>query len=342
MAEKKGKNISGLIRMILKTGIAAAVIRWLYCRYAGNLSAVFAGFDYLLLIPVFCLSVFSTAVASLRWRCLAAPLGIDLSCGKAFSLTMQGIFFSLVIPGGAIGGDVIKMAALSGHLKNGSRTEGIFSILMDRIIGMISLFLTALILLLYSRSLFAAVKFPDFPNAPAGMFLWWLLAGVCAAGTAGGCLVFIHRKLEKLPGVKTVLTFADKKSSGKVTRILNAVDIYTGEKKKIIFWIVVTTFAIHLAPALSLALLLNAAGASVNIITVLPAVVIGNIAGLLPLFPGGIGARDAVTVALLNVAGYSPEAAAAAQIMATIILVFFNLTGAIFFIADRKRPEIAK
>ena len=45
MAEKKGKNISGLIRMILKTGIAAAVIRWLYCRYAGNLSAVFAGFD---------------------------------------------------------------------------------------------------------------------------------------------------------------------------------------------------------------------------------------------------------------------------------------------------------
>lgn len=342
MTEKNSSSFSAICRMLLKTGIAGAVIWWLYRRNASGFDAAIAGFNCIFLIPAILITVFSTIIASCRWQDLAKLINIDLPRSKAFSLTMQGVFFSLVIPGGAIGGDVIKMAAMTGHLKNGCRTEGIFSIIADRIVGMISLFLTAVILLLGNRKLFAALKFPEFPNAPAGMLLWWLLLGVCAAGSAAGILVFLHRKLEKIPGVKAILAFLDRKSHGKVVRILNAVDTYSENKGKITFWVTVTAFAIHLTPALSLASLLYGAGVPVNWLIILPATVIGNIAGLLPLFPGGIGARDVVTVALLCVGGIPQASAAAAMIMSTLILICFNLTGAVFFIADRKRPETEK
>ena len=53
---------------------------------------------------------------------------------------MQGYFFSLVIPGGAIGGDVAKMGLLARRSQPGSRAEGVFTVVMDRVIGMIALF----------------------------------------------------------------------------------------------------------------------------------------------------------------------------------------------------------
>ncbi len=342
MADEWKKRFTGIVSTMIKFAVAAAVIFWFYHTKAGDLRAGFASFDYLTIIPALLFSLIATFAASLRWRALAGMINIPLSRFQAFSLTMQGMFFSLVIPGGAVGGDVVKMAALTGHIKAGSRTEGIFSILMDRIVGMIALFLLALILLVYSRMYFTDLHFPNATGSPAGIALWWFLSGICTAGLAAGFAVFMHRFIEKLPGIRKLFAFADKKSNGKITRLSIATDTYAGNCLPLIFWITATLFVIHLFPALSMICLLNGSGVEIRFLPVISAVVIGNIAGLMPLFPGGVGIRDAVTVALLVSAGYPLEAAGTAQLLSTLLLVTVNLAGSVFFIIDRKKTEAAE
>lgn len=337
----RGKKIfSGTISAILKILVAAGVIIWLCRSFDFNILAGLAAFDYKILIPVFLLSALSAAVASERWRVMANLIDIKLSRLKAFSLTMQGMFFSLVIPGGAIGGDMVKMAATANHVRRGTRTEGIVSIVMDRIAGMIALFILSLILLIISKGLFKELHIDGTPAGFTGIVLWWLLTGVSAAGLLAALTIFLHRKIENLPLIKNLLAFADRKSGGKITRISAAADAYASRGGEIGLWTILTIFLVHLTPAAAMLLLLSGTGAEVQILPAITAVVIGNIAGLIPLFPGGIGARDAVTIALLTTAGYTPESAATAQLLATAILVVFNLTGSLFFIFDRKRTEV--
>lgn len=340
MTEKNRKIISGMIRTAIKLAIAAAVILW-FCRSCDfDIVSGFASFDYRILIPVFLISIFTAAAASWRWKALSGTIGIKLSAMQAYSLTVQGMFFSLVIPGGSIGGDVVKMAALANHVQHGRRTEGVFSIMMDRIVGMISLFAFALLLLFRDRGLFEKLQLDKLPENFDGMVMWWLFTGVCSAGLLVALAVFIHRKIEKLPGIKELIGFADRKSSGKISRISAAADTYAAHGWQITFWVIITLFTIHLTPALSMALLLTGTGVEMKLIPIITAVIIGNIAGLVPLFPGGIGTRDAVTIALLVSAGYPPQSAATAQLLATAALIVFNLTGAFFFIFDRKHSEV--
>jgi hypothetical protein len=43
-----------------------------------------------------------------------------------------------------------------------------------------------------------------------------------------------------------------------------------------------------------------------------------------------------VTAALLAAGGYPADAAVAAQLFSTVLMIIFNLSGALFFICDRK------
>ena len=335
MAESGKKLIQNIISSAVKFLIAAAVIIWFFRNQGHDLLSEVDKFNFLVLLPALLLTLLSTWVSAIRWRDLAESSGISLTPGKAFSLTMQGMFFSLVIPGGAIGGDVVKMAALSAHIRPGTRTEGFFSILMDRLVGMLALFLIAPVLLCCSRYLFTNIEIDGLPWLN-GTVLWWLLMGISLAGLGAGGAVLMHHWLEKIPGVKPLMDFLDRRSKGKVTRILAAADRCSARKGRLIYWVVLTVILVHLLPAAGMYILLSGAGIAGAVVPVMTAVVMGNIAGLIPIFPGGIGGRDVVTVALLAAGGYPAESAAAAQLFSTALMIVFNLSGAVFFICDRK------
>jgi len=339
MTDKYRKIFYGTLRTLAKTGIALLVLFLLCRRCTPDLQKAFTGFYYPVLLPASACSLLAAWLSAMRWRDLARMINIRLSGMQAFSLTMQGIFFSLVIPGGAIGGDMVKMAALTGHVRSGSRTEGIFSIFMDRVLGMIALFLLAALLLISGKNEFSGLEIGGVSGLLAGTVIWWILLTLCVSGTAAGILLMFHRKAASWPGIKKLLDFADRKSSGKISRILTAADSFQNHCKKLFFWIAVSIFLIHLLPAAAMVCLLSGIGVSVPAATVIRTVILGNIAGLLPLFPGGIGARDVVTVALLTAGSCPVEEATAAQLMATALMIIFNFTGSVFFILDRKSPE---
>ena len=119
----------------VKLAIAGGIVAYLAFKNPTEIIDGFRSFNYIWLVPALLFYLLHMLVCAWRWHRLTRILGVRLSGFEALSLTMQGYFFSLVIPGGAIGGDVVKMGVLSKRTRPGAKMEGAFTILMDRIVG---------------------------------------------------------------------------------------------------------------------------------------------------------------------------------------------------------------
>ncbi len=337
MSKKHKTFIIKALKTLLKFGAAVLAVYLLFRDDSEKIRNGLRTFNYLYLIPAAVLYLLHTLVSAWRWQILARIQGIKMRFAEAYSLTMQGYFFSLIIPGGAVGGDVIKMTATSSRLPEGSKMEGAFSVLIDRVVGMIALFAVTLALIFPARELFYKLDIPEMPEKLTGALLFWLVAVLCAAGICAGTVLFFHRTVEKIPGVSAVLRFADKRTGGMISRLMNAADLYSGNKKLLCKLILASVSGVHLLTLLPIIFLLAGSGSHTAVLTALTALTVGNIAGLIPLFPGGIGSRDIVTVALLTAGGVAGNHADAAQILYTSMMGLTYLSGGLFFIFDPGR-----
>ena len=124
------EKIKSYLFFFFKIGLAAAVVWILFSRGKAEMIETLRSFDCRFLIPAFLFTWLQAVFSSWRWKHLTDVPGIRLSFREALSLSMQGNFFSLVIPGGAIGGDVVKMAVVGKRVPSGNKMEGAFSVLI--------------------------------------------------------------------------------------------------------------------------------------------------------------------------------------------------------------------
>ena len=341
MAEKR--NIKSLLLFFLKVGLAALIVWLLIRRDPREMLECMRTLDYRWLIPAMIFYGSHMVTCSWRWRRFARMLHVELPFGEALSLTMQGYFFSLVIPGGALGGDVVKMGVVSKRSASGSKMEGAFTVLMDRIVGMISLFTLTLALLIPAAPLLMKIHWGQLPVDPRlNMLLIVGVALLCLAGLAASCVIFFHRSVQRIPGVKFLMDKAEHFGHGAVSRLTAAADVYAGHWKELTFLTLITTFFVHLMTVTPLFFLLQGLGLQYSFFDVIVAVLIGNIAGLIPLSPGGVGIRDLVTITILVAGGVEAKDAKTVQLLATAIMIVFSLAGGLFFIFDpgrRKKEE---
>lgn len=338
-AEKLKKYLFFLLKFLLALGVAGI----LFSRGRQETLQCLRSFDYSCLIPVIALAYISFLFSSWRWQRLAGVIGIKMTLFEALSLTMQGNFFSLVIPGGALGGDVIKMAVIGKRTPSGSRAEGVFTVFMDRVVGMISLFTLALAILWPARELLMGVHFGNLPREEHVNLL--LMAGcalLCLAGLGASCVIFFHRLFFKLPGVRFFVDKAEKYSRGSVSRMTGATDCYAGHWPLLALLTILTTVFVHLFSVVPYIFLFRGLGVEFSYFTLVTAVVLGNIAGLIPFFPGGIGIRDLVTVTILSAGAVAPADAKTVQLIATAVMLLTYFSGGVFFILDPGRRNRQK
>lgn len=81
----------------------------------------------------------SIILTFLRWYCLVKAQGLVFSVRDALRLGFIGYLFNFVAPG-AVGGDLVK-AVLLAKEQPGRRTTAVATVLLDRILGMLALFL---------------------------------------------------------------------------------------------------------------------------------------------------------------------------------------------------------
>ena len=331
-------KLKKIIGFTLKLLIAGGIVAFLVHRNRQGICNCFQHFDYRYLIPAIFFYMAHLVVCAWRWRELAGILGVRLSRMEALSLTFQGCFFSLVIPAGAIGGDIVKMGAISRRSAAGTKVEGAFTVLMDRIIGMIALFALELAIIVPAIPILMNVSIAGMQLGDHTRKLGiWLLVLLAVAGLLASSAIFFHRIIERIPLLGMLMNKADALTHGTVGRMTDATDVYSGSWKKLSLLTLASIPLVHLMTVVPMLFLLSGLGAEYRVFDVVVAVTIGNIIGLIPIFPSGIGGRDIAFTALLAASGTPESAADTAQLLYTGILVLSTLPGMIFFLADPGR-----
>jgi len=319
-----------------KFALAAVIVYYLISTHSEDFRRGLTNFNYYFLIPASIVYFSHMIICGWRWYALAKIIGTKISLGEAIAVTMQGYFWSLVIPGGAIGGDVARVSIVASRMPKGGKAEGVLSILMDRIVGMVALF--ALTIALVALSLPQLMNIEVGGNALSHSFKLLCVLGLlalCLGGIAAMLVLFFHRQFSKIGIVNRLMKWGDRRSHGMVTRGTAAFDLYAKSWKMLTFLTLVSVFFVHLMTVAAVMLLIYGLGfQGVSPMAVITAVTVGNIVGLLPFSISGIGPRDAVILILLRAGHVADEAAAVVPIIYSCLIVAFNLVGALFFIFD--------
>ena len=320
------------VKILVTAGIVAVLV------YSSKKHGTFDGVDlsglnWGWLGAAFLLYLVHLFVNAWRWRLLLAYRGIPCSLFSAFSLTAQSFFFSLVMPGGAIGGDVIRAGFLAYRVPKGQKFDGVFTILMDRFTGMIGIFLTVFLALPF------AWRYLDGTD-PRAKLLTFALLGASAAGLLAAALIFLHRQLEKLAFFRWGEELGAKISRGFSTKLLNALDSYRGATKEIVWCVFASILGVNFVLGLCFYCVCLAFSASLAPLfaPIVAAITVGNIAGLIPLTMSGIGLRDYFVAAILGAALAElpdcPVAALAPTLVMTGVIIAGGLFGGFFFLFD--------
>ncbi len=349
-ADKKSVSHYGkkIFWFCFRIALAVGIIYFLVHGEAGKILHDLKKFDYRWLLPAFFFYYIHFMFGAWRWYKLTTVLNINISLRDAIFLSMKAFFFSLVIPGGAIGGDLAKIGFLAAQAQKGTKVEGAFTVLMDRIVGMVSLFALTIVVVLISIPLLMQVEADQLydmlglQHSPDVIrtFKYCAIAGLilmCLAGICACAIMFMHRFVRKLPLVDPIWKWCDTHSHGSVSRMTSAIDLYRDKLGLLANLILTSTIFIHLNLVLIVYCITRGLGVTVKPLALLCSVTLGNIAGLLPFTPSGIGFRDYTIIKVLEVGGAPMDAAKSAALLFTALIIVANISAGIFYILDMKK-----
>ena len=320
---------------LLRIALAGGIILWLlrgdfssYVKTIANMNVY-----WLLLAAAFYL--FHIVVAAWRWHLLLVAQNIHVSVFESFVLIMKSMFFSLVIPGGAIGGDIMRVGFLVKRTPPGRKLEGAFTIFIDRFTGMVALFSLAIFITILEWDMLFSIQ----SNIMQMVVLVLVLGSI--GGLGAGFVMFFHREFERIRLFAFFAGLANKYSHGTYNRLINALDLYRQCWKVVLVCIISGILFMHMPLAACVYCICKAAGTeSVPAGKIIAATTIGSTAGLIPLTPSGLGTRDAVISGILTASGMPKDKATPVPIVNTAVILFFNLAGGLFFILHRKSDLI--
>lgn len=265
-----------------------------------------------------------------RWRLLLRVQGIHVAFSQAARLIMTGVFFNLAVPGGT-GGDVVRMAYVSRLAGEGRRTEAVFSVIVDRLVGVVALCLVASCAVLLSLDVllglddsYAAVRF--------GAFFVAIMGAACVLAVLA---VEHHQRLLRAPGIRHAVDLGSRvlphRVSQTVARMTAALDLYRRRRRAI-----AAAGAISLIMQVLLALVLYVLGHAVGetVVSVreyFMTMQVSNTVGAIPITPAGVGTRDVVIAHFLQAFGATAEHAGVVPVLFTGILVAGGLVGGVVF-----------
>ena len=325
-------KIKSLFWLLSKMLLAAGIISWLVYKNYDDLSTAVLKISPPWLIAAAILYGIHMCAGAWRWQILLKVQKINLSFYEALSLTLQGVFFSLVIPGGAIGGDFAKAGFNASRTRKGEKLKGIFTILIDRVIGMIALFSLA--------GVVGAMSF-SFLRSLSGymeIILYALIAG-CFLGLISAAALFLHRTLEKISLVKWILDHVDRLSKGALHNLMDAMDEFKSSYRSLIFCFIISLFLVHLLLAVVVYLIGHGSGAdNLTYPFSILATSMANTVGALPITPSGVGTRDYVMMKLLDAKGIT-EQSTLIPLTFTAIFLTYSLIGGLIFAISRKHKK---
>jgi uncharacterized protein (TIRG00374 family) len=244
--------------------------------------------------------VFVTVINS-RWWYLLRANGLGVRFLEAQRFGWIGLFFSNVLPG-ATGGDVVKAVYIVRRC-SGDKVRAVVSIVVDRIIGVLSLLVVGSL-----ASLLAMDRFPIFATS-----MW--LTGL---GTFGFCFLLISPTLRRLLRFDALVARLPDKISNVVTELDGAVLHYRDHLLGIGGWILASPVIYSLFVG-SMFCMDRALGVGLGIADYFFIVPVAAVIQGIPIAPAGWGIGEAAYGALIGKFGAAtlPGIPDAEQVMRT-------------------------
>lgn len=324
MKDSAKKLISNLARW----AVAALILFWLF--RSGKLSDL-KDLDKLFQQPIYfflaCAGLITNYVLNFfRWQVLLTGIGIGIPFSQIVRLSMIGQFFSIVMPG-AVGGDLIKAVYVAKSFPT-EKTSAIASILLDRILGFLTLMAFA--------SFFFVLSF-DATHLPPS------LQGFGALLALGTCALFMF---VLLPGraVKFLSRLETKNSI--IQRILKTLKAFSRSPSTILKGLLISFVsqggAIFGMYFIGRAVYGALPWADLDLMRFISATAVGTTASALPLSPMGLGIGQVAFAKVFALLGAPEEAYGIVIISAVQIIAFMlNLSGALWFLKSKKEIQQA-
>ena len=254
-------------------------------------------------------------ITALRWWMLLRARGLDVSPWQAFRLSMVGCFFNYCMPG-STGGDVIKAYYTA---KNSSRrADSVMTVIIDRIVGLLGLFVLAGIAGLFIEHDSAVQKITRF--------VWIIASGVVLVSA-----LYFSRRLRQASGLEWLLTKI--LPEGSLIGKIDAAAVAYSYHKMTVLGSILASLPVHLLLAISTSLAGWALGMTTPFPTLLAVIPIVFLVMAIPISPQGVGTTEFIAIRLLHHAPY----ATANQVIVMFVLarlyqLIYSLAGAVFLL----------
>ena len=267
-----------------------------------------------------------TLIAGIRWIMLMKAVGLSVPLSRAFSLHMIGLFFSMLLPGGA-GGDLAKGYYLFRHQQPGHRTLALTSIAMDRVIGIYGLFIVGMIVIMLNFDLAMSNNYLRL-NA-----LFYLSLFVAATTIA---LLFLSPLRTCLPGRFKPRKFSDIRV---LAALADSMEAY-GSRKSDLAVALLLSLMVHAGLTVVFYLILLALDLNLDYLDNALVVPLMTLINSIPFSPGGLGVSEVAGEFLYRVMGLGDSGS---EILALfhVCLATTSVLGLPFYLLYRSKDESA-
>ncbi len=280
--------------------------------------------------------------AARRWQHILGATGMRLSFIQALRLTFVGQFFNAFLFG-ALGGDAVKAFGVA-RVFPASQTAAAASVFIDRMIGMLALFVIAAAVLLFRLNFF--LRYPETRAVAVAL-------AVCMVALAGVLVMVFRRNLFEHSAWFRKLENTTR-LGGMLSRLYRAFHTCMTHRglltQTLLLSVINHLFLILAACLLGTGLQIRTVPATEpqrpaaiqavaefgTYLTVFPVI---NGISTLPITPGGLGTRDAAAQMLLGIPEFNVPRSRAVTLSLLIygITFFWSLVGGIVYAIGGRR-----
>ncbi len=311
--------------------LAALLLTFVFWRHRDALEKITRqSLHWPSLLTAFALCGGSIVLTFLRWFILLKALGFAFTVRDALRLGFIGYLFNFVAPG-SVGGDLVK-AALLAKRQPGRRTTAVATVLLDRILGMLALFVIGVCA--------AWPQWAEIRQRTELKAVVALLVTGSVSGLVGLTLMLIPavtrsrawQWLARLPTIGHI-----------VTELVEGLRLYQSQRR-VLFTALGISVIGHFGIISSFYFSAKAVSGSSFVpsfaqhLFFIPA---AELAGIVPLTPGGVGLLEEAVNALYQLSGANDGIGLMTVLAYRAVTLAVAFIGAAYYLASRREIDQA-
>jgi uncharacterized membrane protein YbhN (UPF0104 family) len=300
--------------LLAKIVASTVLLAWILSR--AGLTEIFAAIGSAslpLLLAAYAVRVFGAFLPVFRWRLLLRAQGAALSRMLLLKSYLVASFFNNFLPS-TVGGDASR--AYDCYRMTGRNPRAMWSVVVDRLLGLLALVVLALIALPFATRL--SIRLPD-------LSVWLGIAIICLAGVVGA--FFFGPSSGQLGAITAYLPDPVRR---RLVGMAGAFDLYRGRWRTLAVAFGLSVM-IQLSTILFFIIAAQALGLRVPLLDFCVIVPLLMFVIMLPISINGIGLRESALAVVLGAYGVAPaHAVALAWLDYAAVLTLGLIGGAVY------------